>query len=347
MRFGPVPAADSAGAVAAHGVQARGPDGEGLVLRKGERVTPEQAASLARAGVGSVVVARLEPGDVGENDAARRLAEAVAGPGLWIERAFTGRANLFAVAPGVLLVDVAAVDRVNAVDERLTLATLPAFRAVAEGEMVGTVKVVPFAVAGTVLDAAVAAAAVSPLRVSPYRPHRIGVVSTVLPGLKPSVVAKTLRVLDQRLAPTGSVVAATREVPHDAAAVAAALDGLAPDHDMLIVYGASAIADRRDVIPAAVERAGGTVEHLGMPVDPGNLLMLGRLGGRPVLGAPGCARSPKENGFDWVLQRLLADVPVTPADIRRLGVGGLLMEIVSRPQPRSGEAPADEPEAPP
>ena len=44
----------------------------------------------------------------------------------------------------------------------------------------------------------------------------------------------------------------------------------------------------------------------------------------------------KKNGFDWMLQRFLADVPMTPADIRRLGVGGLLMEIVSRPQPRDG-----------
>ena len=342
MRFGPVTVAEAAGAVAAHAVQARGPGGETLALRKGDLVTPEQAARLARAGIASVVVARLEPGDVGEDAAARRLARAVAGPGLWIDRAFTGRANLFASGPGVLLVDEAAVERINTVDERLTLATLPAFRAVAEGEMVGTVKIIPFAVEGAVLDAAVAAVEVPPLRVSPYRLHRIGVVSTVLPGLKPAVIAKTLRVLEGRLEPTGSVVAATREVPHEAGALATALRDLAPDHDMLIVYGASAIADRRDVIPAAVERAGGVVEHLGMPVDPGNLLMLGRIGGRPVLGAPGCARSPKENGFDWVLQRLLADVPVASADIRRLGAGGLLMEIVSRPQPRSGEAAAQE-----
>lgn len=347
MRFGPVPVAEAAGAVAAHGVQARGSGGEALVLRKGDLVTPEQAASLAGAGIGSVVVAWLEAGDVGENAAARRLAEAVAGPGLWIDRAFTGRANLFAAVAGVLRVDAGAVERINAVDERLTLATLPPFRAVAEGDMVATVKVIPFAVEGAVLAAAVAAVAAAALRVSPYRPHRIGVVSTVLPGLKPSVIAKTLRVLERRLAPTGSTIAASIDVPHEADALAEALGRLAPDHDMLIVYGASAIADRRDVIPAAVERAGGTVDHLGMPVDPGNLLMLGRIGDRPVLGAPGCARSPKENGFDWVLQRLLADVAVTPADIRRLGAGGLLMEIVSRPQPRSGEASSDEGEAAP
>ena len=111
-----------------------------------------------------------------------------------------------------------------------------------------------------------------------------------------------------------------------------------------MVFGASAIADRRDVIPAAIEAAGGAVEHFGMPVDPGNLLLVGRVGEKPVIGAPGCARSPKENGFDWVLQRLLAGLAVTRSDITRLGVGGLLMEIVSRGQPRSGGEPAGEDE---
>jgi molybdenum cofactor cytidylyltransferase len=74
-----------------------------------------------------------------------------------------------------------------------------------------------------------------------------------------------------------------------------------------------------------------------MPVDPGNLLLVGEILGRPIIGAPGCARSPKENGFDWVLQRLLADAPIGRKEIQAMGVGGLLMEIVTRPQPRTGD----------
>ena len=105
----------------------------------------------------------------------------------------------------------------------------------------------------------------------------------------------------------------------------------------MIVFGASAIADRRDVIPAALEAVGGEIEHFGMPVDPGNLLLIGNAGGVPVMGAPGCARSPVENGFDWVLTRLLAGLKVTRADLTGMGVGGLLMEIVTRPQPRKPE----------
>jgi molybdenum cofactor cytidylyltransferase len=131
-------------------------------------------------------------------------------------------------------------------------------------------------------------------------------------------------------------------VPHDAAALARELADQAGEAELIVVFGASAIADRRDVIPSAIEAAGGQVEHFGMPVDPGNLLLMGSVAGKPVIGAPGCARSPKENGFDWVLHRILADVPVTRADITALGVGGLLMEIVTRPQPRAGGKSGDE-----
>src|SRR6202011_4010190 len=124
-------------------------------------------------------------------------------------------------------------------------------------------------------------------------------------------------------------------------ALVRALEGsLKSGAELVIVFGASAIADKRDVIPAAVEAIGGRIEHFGMPVDPGNLLLIGEARNRPVLGAPGCARSPKENGFDWVLMRLLAGLPVGRGDINGMGVGGLLMEIVTRPQPREEPSPS-------
>ena len=114
-----------------------------------------------------------------------------------------------------------------------------------------------------------------------------------------------------------------------------------------MIHGASAILDRRDVIPAAIEAAGGRIDYFGMPVDPGNLLLLGRVAGRPVLGLPGCARSPKINGFDWVLERLVAQLPVGAAEIMRMGSGGLLAEIPSRPLPRAEAKPPSTTAGPP
>ncbi|MGD0721059.1 MAG: molybdopterin-binding protein [Roseiarcus sp.] len=332
MKFGLVPVAEAVGAIVAHAVRR-----DGLVLRKGQVVTPEHRSALEAAGVSALIAARLDAGDIGEDEAARRLAARLAGAHLRAEGAFTGRVNLIAERAGLVRVDSDRIARLNGVDESITTATLAPFRAVAPGDMVATVKIIPFAVPGAALDAALAAAGVGVVGVAPFRPLRIGVVSTLLPGLKPSVVAKTLRVLEGRLAPAGAGIVREKRVPHEPAALARALEEIAGDCEALVIFGASAITDRRDVIPAAIEASGGRIDHFGMPVDPGNLLLLGARGALPIIGAPGCARSPRENGFDWVLQRVLAGVPVTAADIMAMGVGGLLMEIASRPQPRLGD----------
>ena len=340
MKFGPVPVAQSIGGIVAHAVRR-----ENLVLKKGVVIDEAQAAALQRSGVLEIVVACKEDGDIGEDEAALRLAHAVAGANVRVEKPFTGRSNFFATAAGVLVVDEAAIDRVNDIDESITVATLEPWRAVVEGEMIGTVKIIPFAVQEALLEQTIAAAgAAQAVRVAAFRALKVGVVSTLLPGLKASTVDKTLRIMNERLAPAKAAVSADVRVPHDTQALAEAIVTVAAGCDLVIVFGASAITDRRDVIPAALEAAGGRVEQLGMPVDPGNLLLIGEIenGGRikPVLGAPGCARSPKENGFDWVLHRLLAGLEVKARDIRRMGAGGLLMEIVSRGQPRD-VAPAD------
>jgi len=339
MKFGPVPVGEAAGGIAVHSIRK-----PGLTLKKGTVIGPDEIAALHAGGIGEIVVARLEPGDISEDQAAAEIAAAVAGAGVKVDRAFTGRANLFAQTPGVLVVDRTAIDCLNLIDESVTFATLAAYKPVVAGEMIATVKIIPFAVAGAVRDAAVSVArAKTPLiRVAPYRLRKVGVVSTVLPGLAAKVIEKTLKVTAERLAPAGATIIAERRVPHDQTAIAKAIEEvLREGAELVIVFGASAIADRRDAIPAAVEAVGGRIEHFGMPVDPGNLLLIGEARGHPVLGAPGCARSPKENGFDWVLMRLLAGLPVPREAIAGMGVGGLLMEIVTRPQPRDEPLAAD------
>ncbi|WGD32331.1 molybdopterin-binding/glycosyltransferase family 2 protein [Ancylobacter sp. WKF20] len=310
----------------------------GAELRKGARIDAAALAALAQAGITEIVAVQLEPGDVDEDAAAAEIAAAVSGDHAAVDAAFTGRANIRAAEAGVLVVDRAGIDALNRIDEAVTLATLPAFAAVEAGQMIGTVKIIPFAVSAPAMAAARAACG-RVIEVAPYRLKRVAVISTLLPGLPEKVIAKTLRVTAARLAPMGVGIALERRVPHDEAALAVAIAEVRQaGAELIIVFGASAIADRRDVIPAAIEAAGGLVEHFGMPVDPGNLLLVARLGAVPVLGAPGCARSPKDNGFDWVLRRLVAGLPVTRDDITGMGVGGLLMEIPSRPQPRESVA---------
>lgn len=336
MKFGPIEVRTAAEAILAHAVK-----GNGINLKKGHVIGPEDVVALRRAGLQTIVAARLEPEDVPENVAAQGLAAALRGENVSAQAPFTGRCNLVADVAGLVCVPTDAVDAVNDIDEALTVATLTPWQPVAAGEMIATVKVIPFSVPQALLDAALSVAR-TPIAIRPYRPLRVAVCSTLLPALKTVTIDKTLQALEARLAPAGAKIVAECRVPHDTAALTRALGGL-PANDLVIVFGASAITDRRDVVPAAVEAAGGEVAQLGMPVDPGNLLLLARLPANgqsvPLIGAPGCARSPKENGFDFVLRRLLVGEPVAPRDVRRMGVGGLLNEIASRPQRRQVREP--------
>ena len=335
MKFGPVGVANAAGAVLAH--THRLPGG---MLRKGTVLDEPALALLRGAGVEQVIVAELEPGDVAEDAAADRLAAALAGPGLRATAASTGRVNLVATKAGLLTIDAPLLDALNAIDEALTVATVPDRASVAAGEMVVTIKIIPFAVPGPVLDRAVAAAG-RPMAVHPYQARRVGLVMTTTPGLKPSILDGTAAATRDRVQGLGGTLLPPVTCPHDTVSIAAAL-GTLGDADILLVAGASAVVDRRDVAPAGIVAAGGKIEHFGMPVDPGNLICLGRIGTRPALVLPGCARSPKLNGIDWVLRLLFAGLPCDGATIARMGVGGLLKDAGPRPLPRAGAAPVQQ-----
>ncbi|GAB4374987.1 MAG: molybdopterin-binding/glycosyltransferase family 2 protein [Kiloniellaceae bacterium] len=333
MRFGPTPVDEAAGCILAHSLR-----GAGFAFKKGRRLSAEDVATLRTAGIAEIVAARLEAGDVHEDAAATELAAALCGGGLTASASFTGRCNLMVAERGVLVADPARIDAFNLVDEAVTLATLAPYDVVEPHQMAATIKIIPFAVSRAALDACLAVARDGPplLSVAPFAARRAGLVQTRLPGLKESILDKTRDVMDRRLASLGCPAAVERRCAHDTAAVAGELAARADAGcDILLMSGASAIVDRRDVLPAALEAAGGAVEHFGMPVDPGNLMLLGSLGARPVIGLPGCARSPKVNGFDWVLQRLVAGLAVAPRDVMRMGAGGLLKEIASRPLPRA------------
>jgi len=334
VKFGPVAIDDAVGAILAHAANA----GEKR-LRKAHVLSADDVAELRRAGITEIIAAVLDKGDLVEDAAAARIAESLAVEGVVIKPAATGRVNMHAEAAGVFTVDKALIDAINRIDPAITIATVAGFARVEAGQMVATVKIIPFAVSGTLVEnVAALTAGRAVFAVKPFRPMKLGLIQTVLPGVKDSVLAKTVKVTEARLQRSGSRLTGERRIEHREAAVVEALKSLARDSDMVVMFGASAMSDPDDVIPAAIRLAGGEVLRAGMPVDPGNLIVVGTYRGKPVLGAPGCARSPKENGFDWVLDRLIAGIDVSDADIAGLGVGGLLMEIPTRPQPREASA---------
>ena len=330
MKFGPIPLDQAAGTVLAHSVSTA----EGR-LRKGQVLSQAHVAALKAAGLNDVIVAQLDAGDLDENTAAAQLAAAlVPDPGttgLRVTEAFTGRVNLIAEGPGVVALDVAALERFNQVNPMITIATVPPWQQMATGGMVATIKIISYAVAAA--DVA-RAAALAPAALSLRQPvlASAGLVITDIPG-GPSN-DKGQRAIADRLTALGLELADVRVVPHRTTALVDALSGVAGD--LALILTGSATSDIDDVAPAALRQAGGEVDRFGMPVDPGNLLFIGRLGQRPVIGLPGCARSPALNGADWVLSRVACGVEVTGPDIAAMGVGGLLKEIPTRPQPRAG-----------
>ena len=338
MRFGPAPVAEAEGAILAHSLGL--PNGR---LKKGRALSAADIARLREAGVETVTVARLEPGDVSEDEAARRISAALvpdpAAQRISIAAPFTGRCNLFAEAPGLFRIDAATVRALNAVDEAITFATLPDNAMVAARQMLGTIKIIPYALPGAAIERAEALVrGQRVLAVHPVAARSARVILTRTPGMKDAVIEKGAEAVRRRLAALEIGQVEERVVPHETGALAQAIaEGGA---DLTLILTGSATTDRGDVGPAALVAAGGRLERVGIPVDPGNLLFLGEAGGRPVIGLPGCARSPKLNGADWVLQRLACGLPVSNDDIAAMSVGGLLKEISSRPEPRAGGATA-------
>ena len=330
MKFADMPVRDCLGGILAHSVTI-----DGRSVRKGRRLDEAIVAEFLAAGVSSLFVAMPGDDDIAEDEAARRMAQALAGPHVRALPAARGRVDIVARKAGLVTVDSNALNAVNGVDEAVAVATAPDFEAVGEGERVATVKIIPLAVPLITLAACIALMETPALAIAPFNAWRTGLVMTTSPAVKSGVLDRTASVVTRRMEGFGLCPGDSVRTPHRIADLASTITHMATRHDIVLIYGASAIADRKDVIPAAIEAAGGVVDHLGMPVDPGNLLLLAHIGNTCVLGLPGCARSPQPNGLDLVLGRLAAGIRVTGADIRSMGVGGLLKGRRSMTVPRA------------
>lgn len=321
MKFGVCPVRDAMGGILAHSMTVGGQK-----FRKGTVLTADHIAALAAAGVDRVTVATLGSDDLGEDVAARSVGAVLSGPGLTPAPPVHGRVDLVADAAGLLCVDANLIDAANGMEEGIAIATLPPFAVVSAGQRVATIKIIPYGIgAAVVAEIEQGLRGRDPLKVAPFRPGNIGLISTLTPGFKGALVDKTRAVLAARIEPLGSRIVFADQCTHHADDLATMI-GAAFDQeiDFLLIMGGAAITDRRDVVPVALEAAGGTVTRLGMPVEPGNLMLLGAMGDKPVIGLPGCVRSPVRNGVDWVLERLCAGIEVRAQDIVRMGVGGYL-----------------------
>jgi molybdenum cofactor cytidylyltransferase len=288
---------------------------------------------LLDASIDQITVASLDSDDISEDMAAEQIGEALVGSNMTLSRPVAGRVNLISTANGIFTLNSDKIAAMNAIDEAITLATLPNYARVRKGMLLATIKIIPYGAAQRTVDQVIKLANKSALALTSFKTQTFDLILTKTEGFKGSLLTKGRKAVQTRVAPLGFTIKSCVTVDHKEDAVSQALIGSSAD--IVLLLGASATSDRLDVIPAGLVAAGGKVVRYGMPVDPGNLLVLGQRGEQIVLGLPGCARAPALNGTDWILERLAAGFSVTHEDIAQMGVGGLLKEIPGRILPRS------------
>ncbi len=332
MKFGELRIGKASGSILAHTLKVRK-----QTFRKGRILSEDDLKSLVEAGFDTVVVVTLEKEDIHENTAAQRLARAITGTNLSLSPTATGRCNLIAEVDGLVLIDSKTINDLNLTNEVIAISTVSPFKQISKGDVVATVKIITFGVAQSIIVECekITKQNSIPINVSQFSTKKIGLIQTTLPVLKKKLLEKTREVTKKRISDLGSTFIHEEICEHDVSKVSRAIKRCYDnDCEVVLIIGASAIADRCDVLPKAVEECGGKINHFGLPVDPGNLMLLAEMNSMIVLGLPGSARSPRLHGFDWILQRLLADINVEGKDLMLMGVGGLLKDIPGRPLPR-------------
>ena len=332
MIFADSPTHASKGHILAHSVRANG-----VLIKKGVILGDKEIENLLAQGVETIATVQIDHDDVIEDVAAAKIGDALLCAGIEVGSPLAGRVNLIASVDGILSLDVGAIERLNLVTEGITIATLANHARVVKGMLLATIKIIPYAVHKADLRAALGEAGRHVFALSPFQGQDYDLILTTTPDLKESLLSKGKAVIQERVQPLGMSMAQCQIVPHTVEGVAAAI--AACKSPMVLILGACATSDRLDVIPASMNAIGGEVTRFGMPVDPGNLLVLGVQGQQQIVGLPGCARAPNLNGADWVLERLAAGIVVTSSDIAAMGVGGLLKEIPQRILPRLHKKP--------
>ena len=331
MIFGEVPVDEAESTILAHTVRA-----ETLTVKKGVKLSAAEVKALGEAGIKTVMVARIEAGDVMEDEVAETIATHLAGAGVDVMSSANGRCNLHARVQGVVSIDKTKIDALNGSGDEVVTATVSPFEVVEAGRTIATIKVIPYAVPKARLEVLSELAGDSgAIIVHPFHQWRVGLVLSRVAGNKERLLDKAREVISARIETYGSKIVREERTEHQVDTVAKALADLKKAKpDLILILGGASTSDRRDVVPAAIERAGGRVDLFGVPVDPGNLFISGVLTGIPVLGLPGCARSPQSNGIDLILPRVLAGLDTSPSVLLGMGVGGLLKDVPERIDPR-------------
>ncbi len=293
-----------------------------VLLPKGTILEAEDVAKIAAAGLQTVHVVAMEPGEIHEDEAARRLAAAVAGPGVSLRGPVESQMRLVARQNGLLVVDAARLAQLNSIPD-VSVFTLYDGQLVSEGKTVAGVKVTPFVVPEARVREAeqLTHSSGAVVQVPAFRPMRVGIL--VRERLASRAREKFKAAIQAKIAWFGSTISGFRFVPEDAADVGRALQELAAGSELVLTAGANA-TDPLDPTLVALAQVGARMEKQGAPAHPGSAVWLAYLGDVPVFGVAACGMFSKATVLDLLLPRFFAGLRVRASDFNNLGHGGLL-----------------------
>ena len=306
-------------------------------LSKGTRVSKAIVELLNKENIKTILCAVPHENDLDEDAAAEAISNAIDRNRLYAEEASTGRVNFRTPALGVVRYNRELIKKINLVDESIAFSIVEHNQLLAKNDLIATLKIIPFFVSKIYVEQVVALLSKHEIfKIHRLEEKKVGFIQTYYDWQKKSIFKATSNVTRSRLDALGCLLEKETLIPHDHESLCSEIkSSLDSGAQVLLISGASAITDRSDYIPKAILSVGGEIIQYGLAVDPGNLLLIGQIGSTTVIGMPGCARSPKLNGFDWVLQLLMANIPINKEELADMGAGGLLMEIASRPLPRA------------
>ena len=300
----------------------RGPTSKAIVLRKGQILDDQDIEILRRIEPQEVRVVRPEPGDLHEDDAGRRLAQAVAGPGVTLRGPIQSRFNLIATVRGIVEVDVDLLNALNAIPDMSAFTVLP-FQPVSPGDIVAGAKVIPLVTRREYVATAerIAREHQPIIRVKPFQPRRVGVISKQRPD--PPLRQRFEQILQRKLDWYGAPLGLIQYTEPDLGSVETGFRQVLADGADLIITAGSNSADPCDSLLVAVEALGGHVEVRGTPTHPGSFFWLAYLEDRAIFGMPSCGAYSDSTVVDLLLPRVLAGERLSRRQIAELGVGGL------------------------
>ncbi|HWO42246.1 MAG TPA: molybdopterin-binding protein [Candidatus Eisenbacteria bacterium] len=296
---------------------------KGPAFRRGHIIRPEDVARLLDVGKAHIYVMELEKGELHEEDAARRLASAAAGPNIRLTEPVEGRVNLVAAIEGLLKVDTERLFRLNALGN-LILATLRGDRYVKRGTVLAGTRTIPVVVREELIEQAEALCAGKPIvAVLPMPPRRVHLIVTGSEVFTGRIKDGFEPVVRRKLNDMGSDLASVKIAPDDPDVIAGHINEARRAGAELILVSGGMSVDPDDKTPEGIRRSGAQIETHGFPVLPGSMFLMAYLGETPVLGLSGCVLHDPVTAFDTLLPRLLAGERITRTDILALGHGGL------------------------